>query len=123
MKTRGLLLLSLALLTLLRWMWLAPQELPPSGAYLALCGHSPSIAYFDGPGATAVGVALGTRWAGASALGAALLWPVFAALATLAMYLLVAPLMGRPGAAAAAGAVVLGPRAPRPRHSWPFPGA
>ena len=102
MKTRGLLLLSLALLTLLRWMWLAPQELPPSGAYLALCGHSPSVAYFDGPGATAVGVALGTQWAGANALGAALLWPVFAALATLAIYLLVAPLIGRPGAAAAA---------------------
>ena len=102
MKTRGLLLFSLALLTLLRWLWLSPQELPPSGAYLALCGHSPSVAYFDGPGATAVSVALGTWWAGASALGATLLWPVFAALATLGMYLLAAPLMGRPGAAIAA---------------------
>ena len=102
MKTRGLLVLSLTLLTLLRWMWLAPQELPPSGAYLALCGHSPSVAYFDGPGAAAVCVALCTRWAGATALGAALLWPVFAALATLALYHLVAPLTGRQGAAVAA---------------------
>ena len=102
MKTRSLLLCALALLTLLRWMWLAPQALAPSGAYLALCGHTPSIAYFDGPGATAMGIALGTRWAGATALGAALLWPVFAALATLALYHLVAPLTGRQGAVVAA---------------------
>ena len=102
MKTRGLLFFALALLTLLRWIWLAPQELAPSGAYLALCGHTPSVAYFDGPGATAICVALGTDWAGATALGAALLWPVFGALATLVLYLLVAPLAGRPAAAVAA---------------------
>ena len=102
MKTPVLLIFALALLTLLRWMWLAPQELAPSEAYLALCGHNPSVAYFDGPGATAICVALGTKWAGATALGAALFWPVFAALATLALYFLVAPITGRLGAAVAA---------------------
>lgn len=102
MKTRGLLFFALALLTLLRWMWLAPQELAPSEAYLALCGHTPSVAYFEGPGATAICVALGTKWAGATALGATLLWPVFAVFATLALYFLVAPLTGRLGATVAA---------------------
>ncbi len=104
MNPRFLLLALLALLTVLRWLWLAPQDLSPSGAYLALCGYLPSIAYFDGPGATAVCSAFGTRWAGASALGAALLWPVFAVLATFALYQLVAPISGP---RAAAGAAVL----------------
>jgi hypothetical protein len=102
MNTRMLALGVLALLTVLRWVWLAPQEMTPAGAYLALCGHAPSIAYFDGPGATAMCTALGTRWTGAGALGTALLWPVFAALATAAMYFLVAGLAGaRAGWAAA----------------------
>ncbi|MGA1539344.1 MAG: hypothetical protein ACO39C_02875, partial [Chthoniobacterales bacterium] len=104
MNPRFLLLALLALLTVLRWLWLAPQELSPSAAYLALCGYTPSIAYFDGPGATAICTALGTRWAGAGALGAALLWPVFAVLATFALYHLVAPLSG---ARAATGSAVL----------------
>ncbi len=104
MNPRFLLLALLALLTVLRWLWLAPQELSPSAAYLALCGYTPSIAYFDGPGATAICTALGTRWAGAGALGAALLWPVFAVLATFALYHLVAPLSG---ARVATGAAVL----------------
>ena len=102
MNTRVMALALLALLTVLRWIWLAPQEITPAGAYLALCGYTPSIAYFDGPGGTAVCAALGTRWAGASALGAALMWPVFAALATATMYFLVAGLAGvRAGWAAA----------------------
>ena len=105
MNTRFLFLVFLAGVTVLRWWWLAPQDLPPSGAYLALCGHSPAIAYFDGPAGTAASVALGTRWAGAGALGASLLWPVFAVVATLALYQLVAPLAGR--SAALASAVLL----------------
>jgi len=104
MSTRILFAVLLVVLTALRWLWLAPQVLPPSGAYLALCGYAPSVAYFDGPGATAVCVALGTRWAGASALGAGLLWPLFAVGATIALYLLVAPLLGR---RAALGSAVL----------------
>jgi len=102
MNPRFLLLALLALVTVLRWLWLAPQDLSPSGAYLALCGYTPSVAYFDGPGATAVCSALGTRWAGAGALGAALLWPIFAVLTTFALYHLVAPICGpRAGTGAA----------------------
>jgi putative effector of murein hydrolase LrgA (UPF0299 family) len=104
MNPRFLLLSLLALLTVLRWLWLAPQDFDPSAAYLALCGYTPSIAYFDGPGATAVCTALGARWAGAGALGAALLWPVFAVFATFALYHLVAPLAGD---RAASGTAVL----------------
>lgn len=104
MNSRFLLLALLALVTVLRWLWLAPQDLSPSGAYLALCGYTPSVAYFDGPGATAVCAAFGTRWAGAGALGAALLWPVFALLATFALYHLAAPISGP---RAATGAAVL----------------
>lgn len=104
MNPRLLLLALLALVTVLRWLWLAPQDLPPTGAYLALCGTAPAVAYFDGPGATAVCAALGARWAGAGALGVALLWPVFAVLATFALYQLVAPLAG---ARAATGSAVL----------------
>jgi hypothetical protein len=102
MNTRFLFPALLALVTILRWLWLAPQDLTPTGAYLALCGYSPSVAYFDGPGGAAVCTALGTRWAGAGALGAALLWPVFALLATVALYHLVAPLAGPRSATAAA---------------------
>jgi len=102
MNPRYLLLALLALVTLLRWLWLAPQDLSPAGSYLALCGYTPSVAYFDGPGGTAVCAALGTRWAGAGALGAALLWPVFAVLATFALYHLVAPFSGARAATAAA---------------------
>ena len=104
MNPRFSLLALLALATVLRWLWLAPQDLSPSGAYLALCGYTPSLAYFDGPGATAVCSAFGTRWAGAGALGAALLWPIFAVLATFALYHLVAAISG---ARAATGAAVL----------------
>ena len=105
MNSRLLLLALLALVTVLRWLWLAPQDLPPTGAYLALCGTAPAVAYFDGPGATAVCAALGARRAGAGALGVALLWPIFAVLATFALYHLVAPLAG--GRAATGAAVLL----------------
>lgn len=94
MNTRPLLLALLALVTVLRWLWLSPQELSPSDAYLALCGYLPAIAYFDGPGAAPVCVALGVSWVGPHALGAAFLWPIFAVLASLALYHLVAPLAG-----------------------------
>jgi len=102
MNARSLLLALLALVTVLRWLWLAPQELSPSDAYLALCGHLPAIAYFDGPGAAPICVALGVSWVGPNALGAAFLWPLFAALATLALYHLVAPLTGPRAALASA---------------------
>lgn len=102
MNPRFLLLALLALVTLLRWLWLAPQDLAPSAAYLALCGYTPSVAYFDGPGGAAVCAALGTLWAGAGMLGGALLWPIFAVVATFALYHLVAPILGgRPATAAA----------------------
>lgn len=102
MNTRALILGILVLLTVVRWIWLLPQDLPPSASYLALCGYNPAVGYFDGPGATSICVALGTQWAGANALGAALLWPVFAALATFALYVLVAGFAGARTALASA---------------------
>ena len=102
MNARVLLACILAILTLLRWAWNAPHEMSPEEAYLALCGRSPAPAYFEGPPGTALCVALGVAVAGPSALGAALAWPVFAALATLALYLLVAPLRGNLAALAVA---------------------
>ena len=102
MNPRFLLLALLALVSVLRWLWLAPQHLSPSGAYLALCGYAPAIAYFDGPGATAVCSAYGIRLAGAGALGASLFWPVFAVIATFALYHLVAPISGPRAATSAA---------------------
>lgn len=102
MNARFLLPAVLALVTVLRWLWLAPQELSPESAYMALCGYAPSIAYFDGPGGTALSVASGIALAGGGALGAALFWPVFAALATLGLYHLVAPIAGPRTAMAAA---------------------
>lgn len=104
MNARAVILGSLILLTIVRWIWLLPQGLSPSASYLALCGYNPAVAYFDGPGATSVCIALGTQWAGANALGAALLWPVFAALATFALYVLVT---GFAGARAAIASAVL----------------
>lgn len=109
MNSRILFFLFLAGVTVLRWWWLAPQDLPPACAYLALCGYSPAIAYFDGPAGTAVSVALGTRWAGAGALGASLLWPLFAVMATVALYQMVAPVAGRSTALASAVLVNLLP--------------
>jgi hypothetical protein len=87
-------LLILAALTVLRWMWNVPRELSPEEAYLALCGFFPAIAYFDGPPGTAVSVASGIRLAGATGLGASLLWPLFAFTASLALYHLTARLNG-----------------------------
>lgn len=105
MSMRGVFLALLSGFTVLRWLWNAPIGLSPADAYLALCGYQPSIAYFEGPGGTALCVALGTSLAGADAMGAALLWPLFAALATLALYALVKPLAG--DRAALASAVLL----------------
>lgn len=104
MNPRLLLLLFLAAATLLRWLLAATHDLSPAEAYLALCGFTPAIAFFDGPAGTALSVAWGTSLAGAGGLGAALLWPVFAAGATVALYFLVCPLAGRP---AACGTAVL----------------
>lgn len=87
-----LLFLIVSVLTLLRWFWNIGNAISPEDAYLALCGSIPSVAYFDGPPGTALCTALGTSLAGATAFGAGLLWPLFAALTTLALYLLVAPL-------------------------------
>lgn len=102
MSPRFLFLAFLTALTLLRWMLIAPGDLSPEDAYLALCGFTPAIATFDGPAAAAIGVAWGTSLGGASAFGAALFWPLFAAMATLAVYALVQPLAGRPAAYSAA---------------------
>lgn len=86
------LLLIITFLTLLRWLWNVGAVISPEAAYLSLCGSTPAIAYFDGPPGTALCTALGTAWAGNTALGAQLLWPLFAALATAALYFLVKPL-------------------------------
>jgi len=94
MKPSLLLSLVLLALTLLRWASGALRDLAPQEAYLALCGYAPAWAYFDGPPGTAIGVAQGVQWAGAWGLGAALFWPLFAVVATLALYFLVRPLLG-----------------------------
>lgn len=102
MTFRTLLFVLLAAVTVLRWLFNAPQELTGQDAYLVLCGLNPSIAYLEGPGGTAVCAALGSRLAGAGPLGVGFLWPVFALLATLALYQLVTPLAGpRAGLASA----------------------
>lgn len=95
MNARTLLILFVAPLTLLRWAWNAGCVISPDAAYLALCGKTPAVAYFDGPPGTALGTVFGIQWGGATAFGANLLWPVFAALATIALYQLVAPLSGK----------------------------
>lgn len=89
------LLVVLAVLTLVRWVWNAPRDISPDEAYLALCGAVPAPAYFDGPPGTPFCVAIGMRVAGVCGLGAALLWPVFAFVASVAMFYLVAPLAGQ----------------------------
>lgn len=100
MKSGIFILLLLAALTVLRWLWNIPRELSPAEAYLALCGFSPAIAYFDGPPGTAISVALGIRLAGANGLGASLLWPLFAFAASLGLYQLTALMNGRRSALA-----------------------
>jgi 4-amino-4-deoxy-L-arabinose transferase-like glycosyltransferase len=100
MKPGFSILILLAALTVLRWMWNIPWELSPDEAYLALCGFSPAIAYFDGPPGTAISVALGIRLAGANGLGASLLWPLFAFAASLALYQLTALMNGHRAALA-----------------------
>lgn len=85
-------------LTALRWAWLFGRDLSPAEAYMALCGYSPAVAYFDGPGGAPVAVAAGINLAGASGLGAALLWPLFAVAATVALFALVRPLAGNTAA-------------------------
>lgn len=105
MSPRLILLVLLGALTLLRWAWGALRDLTPQESYLALCGFTPALAYFDGPPGTALSVAWGLQLAGPGGLGAAFFWPIFAALATLALYGLVAPIAGR--AAALSLAVLL----------------
>ncbi len=90
-----ILLIVLAAFTLVRWTWNAPHSISPDEAYLALCGAVPAPAYFDGPPGTPVCVAIGTHFAGVCGLGAALLWPVFAFVASVAMFYLVTPLAGQ----------------------------
>lgn len=95
MNPRIPLILLVTLSTLLRWFWNVGNPISPEAAYLALCGKTPAVAYFDGPPGTALMTALGVRWAGTTAFGANLLWPFFAALATIAIYQLIAPLSGK----------------------------
>lgn len=94
MKARLLLLVLLSVLTLLRWTWTASRAITPDECYFALCGLTPAPAYFDGPPGVPLCVAFGIRTVGADGFGAALLWPVFAFVATWAMYQLLAPLAG-----------------------------
>jgi len=94
MNPRLALLCFLAVLTALRWWWNFGLDLPAEDAYLALCGAPASVAYFDGPGGVPACVALGVSLFGGDAFGAAFLWPLFAVLATCALYALVRPLAG-----------------------------
>jgi len=94
MNPRLVFLCLLAVLTGLRWCWNFGFDLPAEDAYLALCGAPTSVAYFDGPGGVPACVALGVSLFGSDAFGAAFLWPLFAVLATWALYALVRPLAG-----------------------------
>lgn len=97
MTARLLFCIPLGLVTLARLYLVATAKLSATEAYWALCGWQPEVAYFDGPGGTPLAVAAGV------ALGAAgLWWPIFALLATLALFFLVAPLAGTRAALAAA---------------------
>lgn len=78
-----------------RWWWNVPRPLSPNEAYLALCGSIPSIAYFDGPGGMPWLVSLGIAIAGPNGFGAALFWPILAALVSVALYLLTSSLAGK----------------------------
>ena len=102
MNPRLALLCLLSALTALRWSWNLGLPLSPGNAYLAICGTIPSVAYFDGPGGTALSVALGVSMFGANALGAAFFWPIYAMVATLALYSLVLPMAGPRSAASLA---------------------
>jgi len=94
--------LFLAVATGLRWWWNIARPLSPEEAYLALCGFIPSSAYFDGPGGTSWLVACGISLAGAGGLGATFFWPLLAAVASIAIYLLVSSLVGKREALAVA---------------------
>lgn len=85
----------LCAVTGLRWWWNLARPLSADEAYLALCGFIPSFAFFDGPGGTPWLVALGISFAGSGGFGATIFWPVLAALASAAIYFLVAALSGR----------------------------
>lgn len=102
MNARLVIISLLCVLTFLRWGWNTPREISPDEAYLALCGFTPDVAYFDGPPGVAIAVATGIRIAGTNGLGASLLWPMFAFAATLALYQLVAPVSGQRAALASA---------------------
>jgi len=95
MTSGRLLAFFLLIATALRWFWGYGRPLSPEESYLALCGFIPSLAYFDGPGGTPLLVALGISTAGSGGFGATFFWPVFAALASIFAYLLVAALAGR----------------------------
>jgi 4-amino-4-deoxy-L-arabinose transferase-like glycosyltransferase len=97
MMARLLLWLFLGLVTLARLYLVAGAELSATEAYWALCGWQPAVAYFDGPGGTPLAVAAGVAWGAAG-----LWWPIFALLATLALFFLVAPLAGSRAALAVA---------------------
>jgi Dolichyl-phosphate-mannose-protein mannosyltransferase len=102
MSNGRLLALFLAGITALRWSWGLARPLSPGESYLALCGFVPSLAYFDGPGGTPMLVALGISTAGPGGFGATFFWPLLAALASVALYFLVAALAGSRAALAAA---------------------
>lgn len=87
--------LFLAVVSGLRWWWNLARPLSPEESYLALCGFVPSLAYFDGPGGTPWLVALGISVAGPGGFGATFFWPVLAALASVAAYLLMSALVGK----------------------------
>lgn len=92
----------LAVATGLRWWWNFARPLSGEESYLALCGFIPSPAYFDGPGGTPLLVASGISLAGAGGFGATFFWPVLAATASVAIYLLTSALLDRRAGAAVA---------------------
>jgi len=84
----------LVIVTVLR-LWLsAVSEVSPLEAYYWMCAHHLDWAFFDGPGGTAWLVSLGSLFPGDTPLGLRLAFPIFAALATFATFLLGRALFG-----------------------------
>lgn len=82
--------------TLVRfWLSLA-LPIAPSEAYVWLCAHHLDWGFFDGPAGTAALVHGTAALFGSGAAGLRIAFPLFAAVATIAVYLLGAGLFGRP---------------------------
>ncbi|MDD5200559.1 MAG: glycosyltransferase family 39 protein [Terrimicrobiaceae bacterium] len=84
----------LAVFTAIRLWVAAVTPVTPIEAYHWMGAHRPDWAFFDGPGGTAALVHLGSALLGDGPLGLRLAFPLLAALATLACFLLVRSIFG-----------------------------